>query len=156
MSSSVHGHAQNGHRSPTYYSWQAMRERCLNPHHKNFNRYGGRGICVCSRWNCFLSFLHDMGERPEGKTLDRIDNDGNYCPENCRWATLNKQMKNRSTTRFLTFHGVTKTILEWGNILNMHPDTIKSRIRRGWDVNKTLTMPVDTRGRKRKKEKLTD
>ncbi len=89
-----HGH-RKGKRSPTYNSWRAMMERCTYKRHPWYRIYGGRGIIVCDAWRTFANFLADMGERPEGMTLDRIDSDGNYELSNCRWATPKQQAMNR-------------------------------------------------------------
>lgn len=90
-----HNHAKKNRESRTYKSWRCMKYRCNNPHYHQHNLYGGRGIKVCDRWLDFNNFLKDMGERPKNKTLDRIDNDGNYEPDNCRWATPKQQVYNR-------------------------------------------------------------
>lgn len=97
---STHGHKRGGKRSPTYYSWLAMRERCYYKKHPRYHDYGGRGIKVCTRWRwSFQNFLYDMGVRPNDKTIDRKDNDGNYTPENCQWSTPKNQARNRRSTK---------------------------------------------------------
>lgn len=93
-----HGHAVGGKVSGEYRAWQNMKERCLRTTNVRYKDYGGRGITVCSRWMKFENFLADMGLRPSGLTLERKDNDGNYEPSNCMWATLSAQMKNRRMT----------------------------------------------------------
>ena len=90
-----HSYRHGMNRTPTYKSWTCMKQRCYNSHNKDFKNYGGRGIQVCERWMIFENFLVDMGERPEDKTIDRIDNDGNYEPSNCKWSTHLEQIHNR-------------------------------------------------------------
>lgn len=90
-----HGHTRHGVVSPTYSSWRAMKKRCNNPNVNNYHRYGAIGISVCKRWEKFENFIADMGERPDGTTLDRIDSNKNYMPSNCRWASYSTQRLNR-------------------------------------------------------------
>lgn len=96
-----------------YRSWRAMRSRCLNPKHAAYPYYGGRGITIDPRWDDFANFLADMGERPDGMTLDRKESSGNYCKNNCRWATKEEQQNNTRFNRMITAFGETKTASEW-------------------------------------------
>jgi hypothetical protein len=137
----VHGHASGGH-SPTYMSWINMKNRCLNKNTERYGRYGGRGIKCCEEWLDFANFIKDMGEKPIGKTLDRIDNNGNYEPANCRWATSEEQQNNTGSNRFLTLHGETKTVAEWSRHLCLKPYNIHNRLRYGWTVEDALLTPV--------------
>ena len=93
-----HGHSVNWEHTPTYHSWHAMKQRCLNPNSTHYNRYGGRGITVCNRWKYFLNFLHDMGERPEGKELSRIDEAQGYEPGNVVWETHLENTQRRDSS----------------------------------------------------------
>jgi hypothetical protein len=124
---------------PLYGIWQSMKTRCFNPNRNDYHRYGGRGITVCESWRTnFKQFVADMGPRPEGHTLDRIDNNGHYCPENCQWSTYHFQNRNRRDTRFLTFQGKTQCIVDWSKDLNIKDSTIRDRLRRGWPVERAL------------------
>lgn len=101
----THGHSPNGNMSSTYKSWSGMRQRCGNSNDKNYRYYGGKGIAVCDQWKSFDVFLKDMGERPTGLELDRIESNGNYEPTNCRWATEQTQTENRSMTLWVDVGG---------------------------------------------------
>lgn len=117
-----------------YNAWKAMCYRCL--HQTSMaHRYKDRGITVCDRWrSSFVNFLADMGPRRTWRhTLDRINNEGNYEPSNCRWATRAEQQNNRSDTRFLMIDGETKSVFDWARISGVHPMTIVARLRFGWD-----------------------
>ena len=122
-----------------------MKFRCLNPRNKRWNRYGGRGIKVCQRWlDSYENFLEDMGRRPSSKySLDRRDNDGPYSPENCRWATLSEQARNRVNTHMLSYLGETLSEAEWADRTGIKLSTISSRIMQGWPVELALTLPAD-------------
>lgn len=125
----------------TRTSWQSMRRRCLNPQNANYRNYGGRGITICERWDCYANFLADMGERPCGMMLERIDNNGNYEPSNCRWATPKEQTRNRRVTKYLTFGGETLTPTAWGERFGLSEKTIQYRAKRGIP----LDAPINTK-----------
>jgi len=134
-----HGHSTKARRTPEYCTWSRMLGRCRNPKDHAYPRYGGKGVKVCERWLEFANFLADMGQRPTGKTLDRIDTDGNYCLENCRWATAKEQANNTSAARQLEYKGETDTLANWAAKLQINPRTIKARLRKGWTVEKALS-----------------
>lgn len=97
-----HGHSTDKHgKSPTYNSWAKMKDRCLNPKQFSYHRYGGRGITICERWMEFTNFLSDMGERPDGMVIDRINNDGNYEPANCRWVSHKENCNNTKNCKYI-------------------------------------------------------
>lgn len=127
--------------TPTYISWLSMHERCTNPKFKQFHDYGGRGIRICERWELFESFLADMGERPPGRTLDRWpDNDGNYEPGNCRWATPKEQARNSRSPKFVQFRGNLLTYKEAAKEAGIGYSTLRKRIRRGATPEQALVM----------------
>ena len=95
---------------PIYAIWLAMHQRCYNPKNKAYKYYGARGIKICDRWNWVQNFLGDMGHPPEGMSIERIDNDGDYCPENCRWATMEEQNQNKRGVRIFVYEGEYQTI----------------------------------------------
>jgi hypothetical protein len=120
-----------------------MLKRCRNPNDKQYRNYGGRGITVCDRWNEYENFHADMGERPEGMTLDRINNDGNYEPSNCRWATRKQQQNNRRVTVRVVFRGESLTYKEISDITGVGDAIIRSRHANGWDLEKAATTPAE-------------
>lgn len=136
-----HGHSTSSVRSREYRSWDMMKQRCLNPRNKRYPAYGGRGIQVCDRWQkSFIAFFEDMGSCPPGLTIDRIDNDGDYEPSNCRWATKFQQMNNQRKSRRLTFQGRTQTITQWARELGFKRGTVEARIKRGWPIKRALSV----------------
>ncbi len=132
-------------RTLTYNCWGQMKSRCLNPRHKSYPDYGGRGIGVCQRWLDFINFYADMGEKPEGASLDRIDNNSGYSPENCRWADAKTQGNNKRNNRMLTIGDRTQTLKQWSLESSISEYTIRSRIRMGWEPIKAITIPSDKR-----------
>lgn len=128
----------------TYNVWSSMLARCRNPNCPAFPNYGGRGIDVCDAWISFKGFLADMGERPEGLTLERIDNDRGYGPDNCRWATRSEQGRNKRSTRLLTVDGQTLSMAEWSERTGLKISTIWARIAKGWPESVAVTTPLIT------------
>lgn len=127
-----HGHAVAGVASPTYNSWAMMHDRCRNPNDERFAHYGGRGIKVCERWSSFPAFLEDMGERPPGRSIDRIDTDGNYEPGNCRWATVQEQNLNRRASITLNVGGEAVTLKEACRIFCRDYQRARAMIKKGF------------------------
>lgn len=139
----THGHSIASN-SPTYRSWRCMWQRCTNPRSNVFHLYGGRGISVCSEWKEFSVFLSDMGERPEGTSIDRIDGTGNYEPSNCRWADAITQAANSRCTRVLSYNGETLSVAGWARRLGVTHYMLSSRLRRNyWDLGAAI---LDLRG----------
>lgn len=128
--------------SKTYNSWWAMKQRCTYPKHIEFHRYGARGIQVCDKWMTFEGFLADMGERPPGTSLDRINNNGHYEAGNCRWATKLEQANNCRSNHVLEYDGKRMTIAQWGRAIGLSPLVISKRLRRGWDTARALSTPL--------------
>jgi hypothetical protein len=122
-----------------------MIQRCTNPKRKDFHRYGGRGIKVCNRWLTFENFLADMGPRPAGLLLDRLNNDGDYEPSNCEWRTKAQQVRNRCTNRVLTYQGRTMCIMDWAAEIGAPWSSLFYRINRGWTVERALSEPFKRR-----------
>lgn len=132
---------------PEYRIWKHMRGRCLCPSDKSFDRYGGRDISICQRWyDSFENFYADMGPRPSPKhSIDRIDNMSGYSPENCRWATAATQANNRRSNHLITYNGQTRTITEWEQVTGIKSATLRKRLKLGWTIQRTLTMPIRER-----------
>jgi hypothetical protein len=129
-------HGQSG--TPQYQAWFGMINRCSNPDCAAYPRYGGRGIVVCDRWLKYENFFFDMGPRPEGKSLERKNNDGNYEPDNCKWATAQEQSENKRNNIKLSFHGRIATVAEWARIIGCSKMRIHRRLKSGLNVRDTL------------------
>ena len=116
--------------TPTYVTWTDMKARVLNPDHQHASCYSERGITLCERWLDYDNFVADMGLRPEGTTLDRINNDGNYEPGNCRWATWKEQCENKRTSRMFTAYGITQSIADWSEATGIKKCTLFYRLKK--------------------------
>lgn len=133
-------------RQTAYGLWAQMRYRCNNKNCAEYKSYGGRGIRVCDRWASFRSFIEDMGERPSPThTLDRINNDAGYGPNNCRWTTAFFQNRNSRRTRPITIAGVTLCAADWGRVLGLKKSMVFNRIHRGWEDRMAVMTPVGVR-----------
>lgn len=138
-------HGRSG--TSEFVVWSGMLARCFNENQSRYHMYGGRGITVCERWRRdFAAFLADMGPRPSPQhSIDRIDNDGNYEPSNCRWVTQEVQANNTRSNASVSYNGRTQTIAQWSRETGIGSSTICLRLKLGWEVERVLTQPVDTR-----------
>jgi len=143
---------KHGKSSTAIYGvWNSMRERCQNPEAAAYANYGGRGITVCERWQSFSNFYEDMGDAPPGLTLDRIDNDRGYSPENCRWATRTEQARNKRSLHRLTVDGEKLSMGEWAERSGVSVGTLWQRVANGWSAEAAVKTPLvrERRGRVR-------
>lgn len=124
---------------PLYNVWRNMVRRCQSPGDKQFKDYGGRGVFVCSRWMSPENFFADMGPRPEGTTLERIDNSGPYSPENCRWATRHEQASNKRNVPLYSFGGELLSVAQLARLHGLHPETLRSRLKSGVPLKQALS-----------------
>jgi hypothetical protein len=130
-------------RTKIYSIWEGMKQRCTSPSNTYWHRYGGRGIKVCERWQLFENFYADLGDPPtEQHSLGRIDNDGDYEPNNVRWETLEQQNNNKVLNHKVTIDGVTKTLTQWAQENGLKPSTVMSRVSYGWNDYDAVTLPA--------------
>jgi len=134
----------------SYNIWHMMKQRCNNPNAAGYKNYGGRGIKVCERWNDFKNFYADMGDRPEGMTLDRIDNNKEYSPENCRWASWKDQHKNTRKSVQLFYKGKNRNLAEISRLTGLSENLLSKRIKRGWRVSDIIKIKPMKNGPGRK------
>lgn len=154
-----HGHTRGprgaSRMSPTYNSWRHMIERCGNPNARNYKFYGGRGITVCARWrDSFVNFLADVGERPQGTMIERINGELGYFPSNVRWATMGEQCRNRRSNVMLTFNGQTMCMNDWSQKIGINRLTLFNRLKNGMSVSDALTAPIVNRGQEKRRATL--
>lgn len=126
-----------------YGIWKAIKQRCLYKRHVSRKSYSARGITICDEWkDNFEQFLLDMGECPPGMTIERIDNDRGYEPENCRWATMSDQCNNKRSNRTLEHNGVKLSMARWARLFGLNYSLLRSRLNLGWDIGRALNEPV--------------
>ena len=139
----THGVTRNRKQPKVYRTWAGMIQRCTNKSEISYKHYGGRGIAVCRRWLVFENFLSDMGNPPTpNHSIDRINNNGNYEPTNCRWATIAEQLNNTRQNVFINYNGQKKTVTEWARVRGMKFATLRARIKSGWPIEKALFQPI--------------
>lgn len=148
-----HGMSHCGPTPHRLYSvWAGMLQRCNNPRSVVYHNYGGRGIKVCPEWHSFQNFFNDVGASwVAGLTIERVDNDGDYCPKNFKWATRAEQLRNTRRSHLVTFGGITKTITDWNLSLGGGPNLIQGRLHLGWCLEDALTEPAAPRKRLKRK-----
>lgn len=130
-------------RLPEYHIWILAMDRCYNENNIGYQNYGGRGIKVCLRWHKVENFISDMGKRPTpSHSIERINVNGNYTPNNCRWATRKEQMRNRTDNTYLTLNGVTQSLVSWSETLGIKYATLLRRMKAKWSDIRVLTTPV--------------
>jgi hypothetical protein len=144
-----HGCAKHNQVDRLYRVWKQIRNRCNNPNVKGYKYYGGRGIQICDEWNDYENFRkwaiangYDEKAKWGDCTIDRIDSNGNYKPDNCRWVDMKTQSNNKSTNHYITYNNETHTLAEWERLTGISRSVITCRIKRGWSVEKTFTTPV--------------
>lgn len=140
-----------------YHIWDGMKARCENKKHIAYKNYGGRGITICDEWRNSFEAFYDWAMShgyQENLTIDRIDNNGNYCPENCRWATTKEQASNKRNNHRITINGQTKTVSEWSKETGLSKDLIRYRVKAGWPVEKLFIEPTKTKNKVEKKHVL--
>ena len=138
----IHGHEKNGRKSPTYTSWEKMLSRCYREKDPGYSNYGGRGISVCEEWHTFANFLKDMGERPKGTSIDRINPDGNYEPGNCRWITQKEQTNNTRRNVYFIYDGKRLTISQLADIAGIEYNAMYGRLAvYKWPLERAMNTP---------------
>lgn len=140
----THGHSNER----LHFVWRGIKKRCYNPNHVEYKNYGGRGIKLCKEWHdysVFREWAYSNGydENAErGKcTIERIDNDKDYCPENCKFASMKEQANNKSSNRYISYNNKTQTVAQWADELNIRQETLRRRMQRGWSIERTLSTP---------------
>lgn len=153
MGKTIHGMARRRKKKPIEYAvWQGMKQRCLNPNHTAYKYYGGRGIKIHDSWaNSYEKFLSDVGNRPSLlHTLDRIDNNGDYMPGNCRWITRRDQCQNRKNNYLITFRGITRSLSDWSEITGIPTHTLRRRVQNKVPTEIILNKHLIPRKKKKK------